>query len=300
MEIGLIGSQIQKFRKQRGLTQKELGEAVGVSTQAVSQWENGGAPDVALLPAIADRLGVTVDALFGREGGQVQDMSDTFIQWLRSLPEKDRLSRITRLLWEAAIYGVCDALTGLPRIDYPREGEFEPAGVAPGKVLMRTAVATDAGYILGVGAEDYSFFGVFPEPAAGYEAFLLEDGQYQKLFAALAMPGAIEILRYFCRSRESYYVPATVAQGTGLPPEQTEQALEALAEASSALYRREITLPEGPVSAYAFMEDGGLVALLTLARWISQPDRMYLTNNIVRKLPFVREGHRKEGPHENA
>lgn len=60
----LIGTQISKFWKEAGLTQEELGEAVGISGQAVSRWECGGAPDVTLLPMIADKLGVTIDAFF--------------------------------------------------------------------------------------------------------------------------------------------------------------------------------------------------------------------------------------------
>ncbi len=41
MDNKLIGEQITRYRKERGLTQEELGRAVGVSTQAVSRWENG-------------------------------------------------------------------------------------------------------------------------------------------------------------------------------------------------------------------------------------------------------------------
>ncbi len=48
-----IGGRIAALRKERGLTQEQLGRQVGVSAQAVSKWENGGAPDVELLPAPA-------------------------------------------------------------------------------------------------------------------------------------------------------------------------------------------------------------------------------------------------------
>ena len=68
MNCDSLSEQIAKFRKAQGLTQEDLAKSVGVSSQAVSRWECGGAPDVTLLPAIADRLGVTIDALFGREG----------------------------------------------------------------------------------------------------------------------------------------------------------------------------------------------------------------------------------------
>ena len=64
MDNNLLGEQIAKYRKAAGLTQDELGKAVGISAQAVSRWECGGAPDITLLPDISARLGVTIDALF--------------------------------------------------------------------------------------------------------------------------------------------------------------------------------------------------------------------------------------------
>lgn len=40
MDNALLSGQIAKCRKERGVTQEELGRAVGVSTQAVSRWES--------------------------------------------------------------------------------------------------------------------------------------------------------------------------------------------------------------------------------------------------------------------
>lgn len=36
-----LSARIQRLRKEKGLSQEELGEAVGVSRQAVSKWESG-------------------------------------------------------------------------------------------------------------------------------------------------------------------------------------------------------------------------------------------------------------------
>ncbi len=60
-----IGSNIRLLRKAKGVTQEELAEAVHVSFQAVSKWENGGAPDIDTLPALANFFGVTIDELMG-------------------------------------------------------------------------------------------------------------------------------------------------------------------------------------------------------------------------------------------
>ena len=60
-----IGDNIAYYRKKRGLTQEELGELLNISGQAVSKWENGGVPDIYLLPEIAKIFDVSVDSLFG-------------------------------------------------------------------------------------------------------------------------------------------------------------------------------------------------------------------------------------------
>lgn len=59
-----LGQRIAELRRQKGLTQEALAEALGVTPPAVSKWENSvTCPDILLLPSLARMLGVTVDAL---------------------------------------------------------------------------------------------------------------------------------------------------------------------------------------------------------------------------------------------
>jgi orotate phosphoribosyltransferase len=60
-----IGENIKKLRKAKGLTQDELAGVIGISGQAVSKWENGGSPDLEMLPALATTFGITIDELMG-------------------------------------------------------------------------------------------------------------------------------------------------------------------------------------------------------------------------------------------
>lgn len=65
-----IAVNLARLRRERGMTQENLAEVVGVSAQTISKWENSTTyPDVTLLPVIADVFGVTIDALYGRDNG---------------------------------------------------------------------------------------------------------------------------------------------------------------------------------------------------------------------------------------
>lgn len=60
-----IGNKIKALRKQRGMTQEQLANSIGISFQAVSKWENNIAlPDITLAPILASFFGVTMDELF--------------------------------------------------------------------------------------------------------------------------------------------------------------------------------------------------------------------------------------------
>ncbi len=63
-----ISQMIAKLRRERGMTQENLAEEIGVSSQTISKWETATTlPDVTLLPLLADVFGVTIDAMYGRE-----------------------------------------------------------------------------------------------------------------------------------------------------------------------------------------------------------------------------------------
>lgn len=94
-----IGKRIAQLRRQKGLKQDDLAEALGVSPQAVSKWENDQTcPDISLLPKLAQVLGVTTDELLGCK------QEETAVQVLppeQRKPLKDMMLRI-----------ICDSADG--------------------------------------------------------------------------------------------------------------------------------------------------------------------------------------------
>lgn len=62
----VLARNINRYRKDKGLTQEELAKLLGVSFQAVSKWENAQTmPDISLLPELSKALGKSVDKLLG-------------------------------------------------------------------------------------------------------------------------------------------------------------------------------------------------------------------------------------------
>lgn len=68
MEKKTIGAFIAALRKANGMTQKDLADRLNVSDKTVSRWErDDGAPDLSLIPVIAEIFGVTCDELLRGE-----------------------------------------------------------------------------------------------------------------------------------------------------------------------------------------------------------------------------------------
>ena len=71
-----MGWFIAALRKERHLTQKDLADSLHITDKAVSKWERGlSCPDIALLPELASRLGVTVDELLHARRGSEDSVS---------------------------------------------------------------------------------------------------------------------------------------------------------------------------------------------------------------------------------
>ncbi len=90
----LIGQRITELRRAKGLTQAELADKIGVSHQAVSQWErNETLPDILTIPTLAEIFGESVAVVMGVgeirgkggpefeiETGPIGEVSETNIQ----------------------------------------------------------------------------------------------------------------------------------------------------------------------------------------------------------------------------
>ena len=85
-----MGETISTIRKEKGMTQKDLAEQLGVTDKAVSKWERDVAcPDISTIPKLAAVLGISVEELLNASSQtkkppkQVTDIIDII---LRAVP----------------------------------------------------------------------------------------------------------------------------------------------------------------------------------------------------------------------
>lgn len=72
-----IGKLIAKLRKEKGLTQRELGEMVGVGYRAVSKWETGlTMPDISIINELSTILGISSDELLKGEQCSKENLAE--------------------------------------------------------------------------------------------------------------------------------------------------------------------------------------------------------------------------------
>lgn len=109
MDNEKFGNFIKELRKEKGITQKELGEKLNITDKAISKWERGlSFPDITMLNLLAEFFEVDVSELLNGEKGNKKDIDiekvvNEAIEKYKNLEEKrkfkiKRIKKITGIL----------------------------------------------------------------------------------------------------------------------------------------------------------------------------------------------------------
>ena len=118
-----LGETLKTLRKARDLTQEQLAECLGVSSQAVSKWETGTSyPDISMLPVLANFYEVTTDELLGVDVSKTQDKIEKIILHAERCKTKEKIDLYRQALAE---YPASDELMLrlASALNYPNEPE---------------------------------------------------------------------------------------------------------------------------------------------------------------------------------
>ena len=255
-----IGKNIADLRKSNGMTQEQLAETLGVSSQTVSKWENEVTmPDIMLLPVIAGCFDITVDELYGgkklTERRQVIDYDD--------IPEMlyDTVIDLTQRGWVETVEGK----------DIEAEKERMRAYLAENRQVKTATFSNKRGAVVAT-----SEIGLLHRGKANADQ-LVQDG----IGRVLEVLSKSAVRRIFAYQMENMTKPITApyaAKKCDISPDEAAEALELLTEIH-VNHLTEVMLDENnSVRMYALNSDECIMYMLMIlktARLIDENKQHY-------------------------
>lgn len=254
MEAPSIGITIANLRKSKNVKQEELANFVGVSTQAVSKWENGGMPDCELLPRIADFFNVSIDTLFSRHIEDYDDLKNALARIIASFDQEKRFEIAMEYCW---IIG--KALGG---------------AIGSEKTLKEDLDIIDDGYqhsqmIFQSGFSTFSlmkklpYFFILPEPSLGWKNGLFEKERYEKFFKLLGDRDIMNCLFLLYERENKPFTPKLLEDKLKITEDRAKQILDEL-KSFALIKETEIELDDATKIIYNFIPNPSFIALLAI------------------------------------
>ena len=275
-----IGSVIAELRKKKGVTQEGLAKAVGVSAQAVSKWENGGVPDVELLPEIANFFEVSVDELFGRAAGSVNITAAIFEHIRKTKPDsEERFKTVFELCWdiERSIFSN-DPENGGTIKDYedtnkPNEQRY-------------SSVLSDHGFTrMGI-ANRLQYFLFVPE-IKDTQKGLLNNIDYPTFFRDFSDVNVFHAcVMLFSRDSNKAFTANLLVKELNMDVEKALNVLRVLAK-YHLITTRKLELDDVATEIYTFNPTPSFVSLLIFAREMIDPPDNFVFYSGGRGKPYL-------------
>ena len=279
MKHNLIGNKIRELRMDHNMTQAELGNAVGVSMQAVSKWERGGTPDIDVLISIAHYFGVTMDELLGLVPDSSGQLSDVLFSTLLHSTAQNKMEEATDYCWS-----IFKGMSGLPSIqNYSYSSAF-----ASDIENSRCRVSNNQGISYFLASQDARIFAISPEPEEGFNSMLSNDAEYVELFRFLSDPDVFRLLLFICTRPQSLFSKRLAANSTNISEIKVKKVFPEF-EKRGWIVKENADMDGGAITLYRTACKEHFIFFLLFAReMIIHPKFWYLTCASKRTNPLLR------------
>lgn len=279
MSAEMIGKQIASMRKDRGIKQEELANYVGVSTQAVSKWENGGVPDTELLPKIADFFSVSVDCLFGRNITDYSDIQTALIKKIIALPHEEQFKTVFNYCWdmERAMYG-----------HIPKDGSIEDYEKELGKQEQRySSIMSDYGFTrMGV-ANKLQYFLLVPE-IQNTDIAIFEGVDYLTFFKDFSDKDVFDACVLLNkRDGSKAFTENLFIKNLKIEADKAKQIISVL-EKYNLLHKTHIEMDDELQTVYNFKPTPSFIAFLIFAREMIKTPNKFSYYSGGRNKPYLK------------
>ena len=280
MSIEMIGKQIASLRKEKGIKQEELAKYVGVSTQAVSKWENGGVPDTELLPKIADFFSVSVDSLFGRNITDYSDLRSALIKKICDTPRDERFKLVFNYCWnmERALMPSGHTIEDSSIEDYEKEISTDAqhySSIMQNDGFTRMGIANRSQYFL-----------IVPDPKSTDKAYF-NGIDYPSFFKDISDNDFWNACVYLNkRDYKKAFTTALFTNKLGINDEKAGDILSKLKK-YKMVYSTQVEMDDEIQTLYHFSPTPSFIALLIFAREIIDKPEIFAYYCGGREKPYL-------------
>ncbi|MDE7325699.1 MAG: helix-turn-helix domain-containing protein [Lachnospiraceae bacterium] len=290
---------LKRIRKEKGVTQEQLGDAVGVSAQAVSKWEQGSFPDASLLPVVADYLGIRIDELFGRRE-EYFSLEQFIVQELNAAEHDEEGNLLYGAEGEKrrmqCVWRLCHILAcAYMRCSNVREfSEMSIEGNLWGNAF--TQIVDEGGFLQAKLNKSLQYFLIMPQPEEGYDnpdalAFC-ED--MEELFRFLGQPNVLRVLIFLAQQDQSIFFDYnTLKEELLIDPADAEKIVEGLLR-FRLVVRAELKRGGENELIYQYRLDCNLISFLTFTHMLINPPHNFSVRIQNRKTPYFQHSTYKK------
>ena len=262
--MGGIGENIKRIRTKLGITQEQLGERIGVTTQAVSRWERGGTPDAEILPLISDVLGVSIDVLFGREK---QSLAVAVARHMSRMNEDEAYQFACGICWAIE--------NGLLKDDSAIEdfmAQVIDQSLMDKKKDYFARIIDNNGMAFMRMSPDFCHFFLMSEPKNGsIMNKLMEPEKLRRIFSLFADEKMLKMILYIYSLPPVRATVSLISKKTGISPDEVDRRMEKLCSNNLA-DRCVVATENGNINAYSFRKECFVVPMLCFADEIARTD----------------------------
>ena len=278
-KMSVIGKQIKRYRKDKGITQEQLGQLVGVTTQAVSKWECGGTPDAELLPKLSQVLCVSIDALFGLE-------------------EKSSIASLARRICQMSneeayryAFSICWAIEIGMMQDISMLDDFLNIFVEYSAITTDTTdyfakMMQDGGIATARLSPDFHYFFLMVEPHSSIKDKITDIDTLCGVFKIFADKKLLRIIFYMYSRLNTPIATSLISKNTGIDMSEVDRCMEILCRNNLAT-SSVVATADGEIYSYMFHQESSVIPLLCFADEIAKTDYRDFVGSFDRTKPLL-------------